>query len=41
MPVIDQVVTSDYALYNADIMELLPTLASGSIDVSIYSPPFP
>lgn len=41
MAVIDQAVTKDYALYNADCMEVLPELPAGSIDVSVYSPPFP
>jgi DNA modification methylase len=41
MAVIDQAVTKDYALYNADCMEVLPELPTGSVDVSIYSPPFP
>lgn len=36
----DQVVTSDYAIYNSDCMEVLPTLPDNSIDLSIYSPPF-
>ena len=41
MAVIDQYVTDEVALYNSDCMELLPTLPDGSVDVSIYSPPFP
>jgi DNA modification methylase len=41
MLVIEQKITSDYALYNSDVMEVLPGLPSESIDVSIYSPPFP
>lgn len=36
----DQVVTENYAIYNSDCMEVLPTLPSKSIDLSIYSPPF-
>lgn len=41
MPVIDSF-TADYAaLYNADCMEVLPELPTGSIDFSVYSPPFP
>lgn len=36
----DQVVNSQYAIYNSDCMEVLPTLPSESIDLSIYSPPF-
>lgn len=41
MPVIDQVITDEYALYHADCMEVLPELENNSIDLSIYSPPFP
>lgn len=36
----DQIVTSDYAIYNSDCMEVLPALPSNSIDLSVYSPPF-
>lgn len=36
----DQIITEDYAIYNSDNMEILPTLPSESIDLSIYSPPF-
>lgn len=35
-----QVITDDYAIYNSDCMEVLPTLPEKSIDLSIYSPPF-
>ena len=41
MPVRDQVITPEYALWNADTMEVLPNLKSESVDVSVYSPPFP
>ena len=41
MPVIDQKITDDYAIYHADNMEVLPSLADESIDISVYSPPFP
>jgi DNA modification methylase len=41
MPVIDQIITPEYALYNADCMELLPSLPDESIDMECYSPPFP
>ena len=40
MKVKDQVLTDDYALYNGDCMEVIPTLDDSSIDLSIYSPPF-
>lgn len=36
----DQVITSKYAIYNSDCMEVLPTLPDESIDLSVYSPPF-
>lgn len=36
----DQVITDQYAIYCSDCMYVLPTLASASIDLSIYSPPF-
>lgn len=41
MAVIDQRITLDYAIYNADCMEVLPTLPSECVGVSVYSPPFP
>lgn len=40
MNVKDQIITKDYAIYNSDCMEVLPTLPDESIDLSIYSPPF-
>lgn len=36
----DQIITADYAIYNSDCMEVLPTLPDNSVDLSIYSPPF-
>lgn len=36
----EQVITENYAIYNSDCMELLPTLPDNSIDLSVYSPPF-
>lgn len=36
----DQMITNEYAIYNADCMMVLPTLPDESIDLSIYSPPF-
>jgi len=35
-----QIITDDYAIYNSDCMEVLPTLPDQSVDLSIYSPPF-
>lgn len=36
----DQIITSEYAIYNSDCMEVIPTLPDKSIDLSVYSPPF-
>jgi len=36
----DQRTTKDYAIYNSDCMEVMPTLPNESVDLSIYSPPF-
>jgi len=36
----EQVHTEDYAIFNSDCMEVLPTLPDNSIDLTIYSPPF-
>lgn len=41
MAVIAQEFTDEYALYNADCMEVLPSLKDASIGMSVYSPPFP
>jgi DNA modification methylase len=38
--VLDQAHGADWSLYNADSAELLPTLPTNSVDLSIYSPPF-
>ena len=35
-----QTIKENYAIYNSDCMEVLPTLPDNSIDLSIYSPPF-
>lgn len=40
MAVIDQVITEDYALYNADCIETMMTLPTGRVHLSVYSPPF-
>jgi DNA modification methylase len=39
--IIDQTITDRYSLYHADCMEVMPELPDRSIDLSIYSPPFP
>lgn len=36
----EQVIKKNYAIYNSDCMEVLPTLDNESVDLSIYSPPF-
>ena len=40
MGVVDQKTTDQYALYNGDCCEVLPTLPDESVGLSIYSPPF-
>lgn len=35
-----QTIKENYAIYNSDCMEVLPTLPDNSIDMSVYSPPF-
>lgn len=40
MKVKNQVITDDYAIYNGDCMDVIPTLENESIDLSVYSPPF-
>lgn len=41
MAIIDQVINGKFALYNGDCMEVLPGLGKESVDLSVYSPPFP
>ena len=36
----EQIITEDYAIYNSDCMEVITTMPSESIDLSVYSPPF-
>ena len=36
----DQIITENYAIYNGDCMEVLPTLGNESVDLVVYSPPF-
>jgi len=40
MAVIDQKITENYAIYNADCMEVLPPFPKNKLHLSIYSPPF-
>jgi DNA modification methylase len=35
-----QLITDNYAIYNADCMEVITEIPSKSIDLSVYSPPF-
>lgn len=36
----DQIITENYAIYNGDCMEVITTIETESIDLSVYSPPF-
>ncbi len=40
MAIIDQHITENYALYNGDCCEVLPTIPDESVGLSVYSPPF-
>lgn len=40
MAVSNQVITSDYAIYNGDCVEVVKDLPGSSVDLSVYSPPF-
>lgn len=40
MAVNDQCITDQYAIYNGDSCEVMPTLPDESVHLSIYSPPF-
>ena len=40
MAVKDQAITDQYAAWNGDCMEVMPTLPEASVGLSIYSPPF-
>jgi len=40
MAVFDQLITDQFALWNGDCLEVMPTLPDGSIHLSVYSPPF-
>ena len=35
-----QVITDNYAIYNGDCIEVMPTIPNESIHLSVYSPPF-
>lgn len=38
--ILDQDITAQYAAYLGDCMEVMPALPDGSINLSVYSPPF-
>lgn len=40
MAVLNQEITPDFALYNGDCLEVMPTFPDASVHLSIYSPPF-
>jgi hypothetical protein len=40
MAVMDQVITGQYAIYNADCIEVMGKIPDGRVALSIYSPPF-
>lgn len=40
MAIIHQTITDRYALYNADCIEVMKSLPSDKVDMSVYSPPF-
>jgi len=40
MVVMNQEITDQYAIYLGDCCEVMPTLPSESIHLSVYSPPF-
>lgn len=40
MAIEDQKITDNYAIYLGDCMEVMPGLKDGSVNLSVYSPPF-
>jgi len=40
MPVSDQIITDDYAIYNGDCVDVIADMPSNSMDMAVYSPPF-
>lgn len=40
MAVIDQMLTDEFAVYNGDCIEVLKEIKSGSVGLTVYSPPF-
>lgn len=41
MAIIDRLIKDEYALYNADCMNVIPEIPDQTIGASVYSPPFP
>lgn len=40
MPILEQKITKNYALYNGDCIELMRSLPEGKVDLALFSPPF-
>lgn len=40
MKIKQQIHTENYSIYNGDCMDVMPSIADKSIDLSVYSPPF-
>ena len=40
MAIKDQLVDENFAIYNGDCLELMPSLPNGKVGLSVYSPPF-
>ena len=40
MAIAEQLITDNYALYQGDCLETMPTLPNSSVHLSVYSPPF-
>ena len=40
MAIASQVITDKYAIYNGDCIEVMRSLPAGTVDLSVYSPPF-
>jgi DNA modification methylase len=40
MPVSDQIITDDYAIYNGDCVDVISDMPPEFVDMSVYSPPF-
>lgn len=40
MAAVEQLITDEFAIYNGDTCQVMPTLPDGCVDFSVYSPPF-